>query len=59
MFGVEWFGMCIVAICCTRSWVRDGGVDPRLRIVIHLLSIVAFFSLWIANIVIKLQSGLL
>jgi hypothetical protein len=57
MIESHWFGLCLGAICMTWDWTRRGGIDPIWRILCHVLSIVAFLGLWIADIVLRLQAG--
>jgi hypothetical protein len=55
MIPEEWYKLCVVAILCTGLWARDGGVDPCWRILLHVLSIVSFFVLCIADIVMQMS----
>jgi hypothetical protein len=47
-----------MANLCTGVWAREGGFDSYWRIFFHVLTIVFFFRLWIADIVMHLCSRL-
>jgi hypothetical protein len=55
MIPAIWFTVSGLAIVGTWFWARCGGFDPWWRIVFHVLSLVTYCLLWIADIILQMQ----